>query len=109
MENLDIIKAYFLCYETGDRATLENLLDEKFEFSSPHDSKLDKISYFERCWGFNTNVKQYRILKFIEHNNEAFLSYKAVTYDGHEFENAEYFKVKNGKIITIKVYYGNLP
>lgn len=109
MKTLHIIQEYFSCYETSDKGTLEKLLDDRFEFSSPHDRKLDKTSYFKKCWGFNKSVKQYQILKFIENKNEAFLSYRAVTYDNREIENAEYFEIKDGKIINIKVYYGNLP
>ena len=109
MKTLNIIKEYFSCYETSDKGALEKLLDDKFEFSSPHDTRLDKSTYFERCWGFNKKVKQYQILKFLGNKNEAFLSYRAVTYDKHEIENAEYFEIKGGKILKIKVYYGNLP
>lgn len=108
MKTLHIIQEYFSCYETSDKGALEKLLDDRFEFSSPHDIKLDKTSYFERCWRFNKSVKQYKILKFIENKNEAFLSYKAVTYDNREIENTEYLEIKDGKIINIKVYYGNL-
>lgn len=43
MTALEIIQAYFSCYQASDKATLEYLLDEKFEFSSPHDSILDNI------------------------------------------------------------------
>lgn len=105
----DTIQAYFSCYETGDQTTLENLLDEQFEFSSPHDQKLDKTSYFERCWGFNKTVKEYQILKYIESSNEAFLNYRAITYDNRSIENVEYFEIKDGRIVRIKVFYGNLP
>ncbi|WP_276167361.1 hypothetical protein [Zobellia alginiliquefaciens] len=108
MKTLDPIQTYFSCYERSNKAALENLLDDRLEFSSPHDNRLDKIAYLERCWGFNESVERYHILKFIENTNEAFLSYKAITYDKREIENAEYFKIKDGKIITIKVYYGNL-
>lgn len=109
MEILHIIQEYFSCYETSDKGALEKLLDDRFIFSSPHDRKLDKTLYFERCWGFNKSVKQYQILKFIENKKEAFLSYRAVTYDNREIENTEYIEIKDGKIVTIKVYYGNLP
>jgi hypothetical protein len=109
MNSSEIIQKYFSCYEKSDRETLDNLLDEKLEFNSPHDKKLDKVSYFEKCWGFNKSVEKYQILKFIDHKNEAFLIYKAMTYNKNEIENAEYFEIKKGKIIKIKVYYGNLP
>jgi hypothetical protein len=108
MEIIDIIRSYYSCYETGDKAALENLLDERFEFSSPHDSKLYKPSCFEKCWGFNKIVKKYHIGKFIQNKKEAFISYKAFTHDSREIDNAEYFEIKDGKIIYIKVYYGNL-
>ncbi|GAA4181246.1 hypothetical protein [Sphingobacterium ginsenosidimutans] len=109
MKTRVIIQAYFSCYEKSDRNTLENLIDDRLEFSSPHDEKLDKVTYFEKCWGFNKKVDRYEILKFVENNDEAFISYRAITYDNHQFENAEYFQIQGAKIIKIKVYYGNLP
>ncbi|MDO6761683.1 hypothetical protein Q4566_15860 [Tamlana sp. 2_MG-2023] len=108
MKIQDIIQTYFSCYEKSDKETLENILDNRFEISSPHDNKLDKSSYLEKCWGFNKSVEQYQILKFIENTNEAFLSYKAILYDKREIENAEYFKILGGRIINVKVYYGNI-
>ncbi|WP_186758211.1 hypothetical protein [Echinicola salinicaeni] len=78
---------------------MENLLEDRFEFSSPHDKKLDKLSYFQRCWGFNKSIKQYHILKRLYNKNEVFLSYRAMTYDHQEIENAEYFEIKGGKVL----------
>jgi len=108
MQHFDLIQEYFSCYEKSDIKKLEKLLGDGFRFSSPHDKKLDKSSYFERCWGFNKSVEKYHILKFIERNNEVFLSYIATTYDSREIENAEYFDIRDGKIVAINVYYGDL-
>ncbi len=105
----ELIQTYFTCYETSDKGTLETLLDDSFEFSSPHDKKLDKISYFRKCWGFNKYVKQFQIIRFIQDTDKAIVIYRVIAYDNSEFENAESFEIKNDKIYRIKVYYGDLP
>lgn len=39
----------YLAFAAGERATVEGLLSEDFEFSSPVDPSLDRAGYFERC------------------------------------------------------------
>jgi ketosteroid isomerase-like protein len=46
----DAIRGYFAAYKSGDRKHLEQALAEDFTFTSPYDDRIDKTTYFERCW-----------------------------------------------------------
>ncbi|KKX48705.1 MULTISPECIES: nuclear transport factor 2 family protein [Sphingobacterium] len=108
MTNKDLILAYFNCYEIGDWNRLQSLLDEDFQFSSPHDPMLTKEDYFRKCWPFHKKATAYHIDTFLEDKNSIFVIYTCTTDDENNFENAEYFQIENAKIKKVKVFYGTL-
>jgi ketosteroid isomerase-like protein len=48
--NAAIARAAYRAYVTKDRAALEALLADDFHFTSPLDNRLDRDTYFRRCW-----------------------------------------------------------
>jgi ketosteroid isomerase-like protein len=50
MSNSDLIRKYFSAYENKDRKAVESLLTDDFVFTSPYDYRVDRETYFERCW-----------------------------------------------------------
>src|SRR6266481_851518 len=52
MENDTIggARASYLAYVNKDRAAIEALIADDFHFTSPLDNRLDRATYFERCW-----------------------------------------------------------
>jgi ketosteroid isomerase-like protein len=105
----EIVRAYFSAYETKDRAALESLLHENFTFSSPHDPDLDRQSYFERCWPNSVNTSAFEIQHLVEREGHAFVLYECTPKVGAAFSNAEYFRVVEGKVTKVQVFYGSLP
>ncbi len=59
----DLIRRCFAAYESKDRAALEALVADDFHFSSPRDNRIDRQTYFERCWPFSEKVRAFRIEK----------------------------------------------
>jgi ketosteroid isomerase-like protein len=102
-----LVAAYFAAYENKDRAALENLLAEDFTFSSPVDDRIDRARYFERCWPFSQQAKEFRIEKLLADDEEAFVRYEAVTTKGTAFRNIETFTIEAGKIRHVEVYFGS--
>ena len=102
-----LIAAYFAAYEKKDRTALENLLADDFTFSSPVDDRIDRDRYFERCWPFNQQAKEFRIEKLLADDEEAFVRYEAVTTNGSTFRNIETFTIEAGKIRHVEVYFGS--
>ncbi|MEK7954449.1 nuclear transport factor 2 family protein [Luteolibacter soli] len=102
-----LIAAYFAAYEKKDRTALENLLAEDFTFSSPVDDRIDRDRYFQRCWPFSQQAKEFRIEKLLADDEEAFVRYEAVTVSGTAFRNIETFSIREGKIVHVEVYFGS--
>jgi ketosteroid isomerase-like protein len=46
----EIISALFAAYLSNDRARIEDSFTGDFRFTSPYDDRIDKATYFERCW-----------------------------------------------------------
>jgi hypothetical protein len=45
-----IARACYQAYVDKNRAAIEALLDDDFHFTSPLDNRLDRATYFVRCW-----------------------------------------------------------
>ncbi len=95
-------------YDAGDRVTAEELLDEDFRFSSPRDDRIDKRAWFERCWPNSDKLCAFRIERLCERDDgEVFVRYSAERVaDGVRFRNIELWRVVEGRVREIDVYFG---
>jgi hypothetical protein len=50
MSNSDLVRKYFSAYENKVRKAVESLLTDDFVFTSPYDYRIDRETYFKRCW-----------------------------------------------------------
>jgi ketosteroid isomerase-like protein len=60
----DIIRALFAAYRADDRASVENSFTEDFRFTSPYDDRIDKATYFERCWRVSDWIERQALERF---------------------------------------------
>ncbi|MEJ0031612.1 MAG: nuclear transport factor 2 family protein [Bacteroidota bacterium] len=105
-KNEKVIRDYYACHQNKDWNRMKNLLADGFTFTSPNDDDHINIDKFrERCWNPGM-VKRFDIDKIIERGDEAFVRYTGVAIDGKLFRNTEYFKIVNGKIQEIDVFFG---
>ena len=44
------MRKYFQACTGKDRAAIEGVVDEAFRFSSSRDNRIDRATYFRRCW-----------------------------------------------------------
>jgi ketosteroid isomerase-like protein len=102
----DAIRGYFAAYKSGDRKHLEQALAEDFTFTSPYDDRIDKTTYFERCWPNRNLIREHVIERIFEKGDEAFVLYRCVTTDGKEFCNTEFFTFKGDQLREVQVYFG---
>ena len=82
MSSSDLIRKYFSAYESKDRKTLESLLSNDFVFTSPFDYRIDRKTYFKRCWPYSQQSPTYEIEKMLERDNEAFVLYDCKIKNG---------------------------
>src|SRR3954454_9055352 len=102
----DLIRALFAAYMTNDRASVENSFTDDFRFTSPYDDRIDKATYFERCWRASDWIETQQLEKIFVEGDEAFVTYEVVTKEGKRFRNSEFFRFDGDKIRSIDVYFG---
>jgi ketosteroid isomerase-like protein len=103
----DVIRSMFAAYRNKDRKAVEDALADDFTFTSPYDDAIDKATYFARCWPVGLErIVANEIERIFEQGDEAFVTYRAVTTDGHEFRNTEFFVFEGERIRSIDVYFG---
>lgn len=102
----ELVENYFNAYETTERGALEELLSDDFRFNSPVDDKINRETYFERCWPSCHDIQEYHIQNLLTDGDEVVIRYECVLKSGATFQNMEHFLFIDGKISEITVYFG---
>jgi ketosteroid isomerase-like protein len=102
----EIIRALFAAYLSNNRKAVEDSFTDDFRFTSPYDDRIDKATYFERCWRNGDWIERHELEKIFTEGDEAFVTYICVTKDGKNFRNTEFFAFDSDKIKRIDVYFG---
>lgn len=109
-ENLQIACASYQAYIDKDRAGLEALLADDFNFTSPFDNRIDRRTYFERCWPVSRSVVCYDFVHLAADGDCVFVTYEMETTGGRRFRNTEVMTVRGGRICEVEVFFGwNVP
>jgi ketosteroid isomerase-like protein len=101
-----LVRRCYEAYETRQRDLLEGLLADDFVFSSPLDDRIDRKTYFERCWPNSLTTKHFTILQLFVQGNEAFVRYELETTPGKLFRNTEFFRFRGDRLVEVDVYFG---
>jgi ketosteroid isomerase-like protein len=109
-DNLHIACACYQAYADKDRATLETLISDDFHFTSPLDNRIDRTTYFERCWPNNRTIRGYDFVHLAAEGDCVFITYEAESTTGRRFRNTEVMTIRNGRITNVEVFFGwNVP
>lgn len=104
-ELLALARAYYRAYVDKDRAAIEALLAPDFHFSSPLDNRLDRATYFVRCWPNSAVISEFKMVNLVAAGDQVF-----ITYDGQGerggFRNTEIQTIRDGKIVDVQCYFG---
>ncbi len=108
MKNEKVIRQYYTAYVEKDWHMLEMILADGFTFTSPAgDDHINLKLYKERCWPNSNNSKKFDLEKIIVDGDDAFVTYNGWTNDGKLFRNTEFFKLKDGKIMSNECFFGS--
>ena len=105
----ELVRGMFRAYEIKDRNMAESLVSAGFRFSSPYDDRISRKEYFERCWPNSERITGFDIQSLLAGEAEAFVLYNVKLASGMKFRNAEHFRIENGKIVEIEVFFGDPP
>ena len=108
--NIAIARAAYEAYVTKDRAALENVIAEEFHFTSPLDNRLDRDSYFRRCWPNSNVIEGFDFINLVADGDRVFVTYVGRNTDGRRFRNTEILTIRHQHIVDVEVYFGwSLP
>jgi ketosteroid isomerase-like protein len=108
--NVQIARAAYDAYVTKDRAALEALLASDFHFTSPLDNRLDRETYFRRCWPNSEMTAGFDFINLVTDADRVFVTYEGRTTNGHRFRNTEILTIRGRHIVDVEVYFGwSLP
>jgi hypothetical protein len=77
-------------------------------FTSPYDYRIDRDTYFKRCWPYSEKSPT-GIEKLFEKGNETFILYDCKTKNDGSSRNTEFFTIEGNKIKEVEVYFGSAP
>ena len=107
---LTVARKAYQAYVDKDRAAIEALIGEPFSFTSPLDNRLDRASYFERCWPNSSILSGFNFVNLVRNGDRVFVTYECTAASGKSFRNTEILTIADGKIIDVEVYFGwSLP
>jgi ketosteroid isomerase-like protein len=105
-DRLELVRAAYGAYESGDRSAIEGLLSEDFVFYSPPDPGIDRAAYFERCWPNAKLIESYEFVRLVESGDEVIVTYESAKTDGKRFRNTEVLTFAGDRICKAEVYFG---
>jgi ketosteroid isomerase-like protein len=106
-DRIELAKATYRAFATGDRELIEELIGDDFDFHSPADEAgLDRAGYFERCWPGAGTLTEFDFVRLIENGDEVVVTYEATRTDGSRFRNTEVLGFDGDKQVSAEVYFG---
>jgi ketosteroid isomerase-like protein len=109
-ELAELARRSYLAYVDKDRAAMEQLIAEDFRFTSPLDNRLDRKTYFERCWPNCQRTAGFEFIAVVPDNDRVYVTYIGRSDLGRRFQNTEVLTIRGGKIVEAEVYFGwNVP
>ncbi|AIO28991.1 SnoaL-like domain [Burkholderia cepacia] len=102
----DVARACYRAYADKNRDAIKALIAPDFHFTSPLDNRLDRDTYFARCWPNSAMLAGVDCVDVVVHGEHIFVVYGAETRGGRRFRNAERLRVHDGRIVEAEVYFG---
>jgi ketosteroid isomerase-like protein len=105
-----IVRAVFAAYAAKDRAAIERLIAPDFHFTSPLDNRLDRATYFERCWPNSGGIEGFDFVRLVAGDDQVAVTYEGRAAGGKRFRNTEIFTLRGDQVVEVEVYFGwSLP
>lgn len=107
---VSIVRECYRAYADNDRAAAEAVIADDFHFTSPLDNRIDRATYFARCWPNHEWITGYDFVRLIQDGEQVVATYIGQSSRGKPFRNTEILTVRDGKIVEVEVYFGwSLP
>lgn len=106
MDAMRIARATYQAYVDKDREALEALIADDFHFTSPLDNRLDRRTYFERCWPNSERIAEFGFMHMVPDGDRLIVTYEGRTTEGRGFRNTEILTFRGQQVVDAEVYFG---
>jgi ketosteroid isomerase-like protein len=103
---VEIARASYRAYVDKDRSAIETLIANDFHFTSPLDNRIDRATYFARCWPNSAMIAGFEFIHVVAHGDRIFVTYEGRNVGGARFRNTEILTIRDGKLLEAEVYFG---
>ena len=103
---ISIVRKAYQAFVASDRAMIEAVIADDFHFTSPLDNRIDRRTYFDRCWKNSEMITGFDFINLVRDGERVFVTYEGQSRSGRPFRNTEILTVKDGKIAEVEVYFG---
>jgi hypothetical protein len=101
-----IARAAYEAYVAKDRAAIEKLIAPDFHFTSPLDNRIDRGTYFTRCWPNSETIAGFDFINLVADCHRVFVTYEGRHANGQCFRNTEIVTVRTNQLVDVEVYFG---
>jgi ketosteroid isomerase-like protein len=101
-----VARAVYDAYVRKDRKAIESLIADDFHFTSPLDNRIDRKTFFERCWPNSETTASFEFKNLVSDNGRVFVTYELTKTTGERFCNTEILSTQDGKLSEVEVYFG---
>lgn len=101
-----LVRRLYAGWAANDRATVESIIADDFHFTSPLDNRLDRKTFFARCWPNAADMARFEIDRLVVMGDRVYVTYELTTKGGKRFRNTELLTVHDGKVHDVEVYFG---
>src|SRR5215813_3378191 len=71
-----VARSAYNAYVTKERWTIEKLIAEDFHFTSPLDNRIDRATYFARCWPNSVRIDGFDFVRVAADGDRVFVIYE---------------------------------
>jgi hypothetical protein len=99
-------RAAYEAYVAKDRVAIEKLIAPDFHFTSPLDNRIDRATYFARCWPNSERIKGFDFINLVPDRDRVFVIDEGRSANERGFRNTEVVTVRKNQIGDVQVYFG---
>src|SRR5947207_15603676 len=83
-----IARAAYEAYVAKNRAAIEKLIAADFRFTSPLDNRIDRATYFARCWPNSERIDGFTFINLVPDRDRGVVTYEVHSKNGERFRNS---------------------
>ena len=103
---IQLAHACYDAYVSKDREAIEALIAPDFHFTSPLDNRIDRATYFERCWPNSKTINAFEFLHEAVQGDRVYVTYEGRATNDRRFRNTEVLTFAGDRLTTVEVYFG---